>query len=698
MKVSELWLREIVNPPVTTQTWLEQFTQVGIEVDSVDTLVDSQDTIATLKLPPNRGDCLSMEGLAREWAVINDISFCPIDFKIVLPNINDSFPLSITASEVCPRYCGRILQNVNVNVETPSFIKERLEKAGIRSLSPIVDVTNYVMLELGQPMHAFDLAQIDSEIIVRMAKPLETIITLEGKKVVLSENTLVIADKNKPLAIAGIIGGEHSGVNENTKNIFLESAYFNPIQIRQTANRFKLRTESSQRFERGIDYALQTRALERATHLLTQIVGGNVGPIIEYSSIEHLPNPPALTLRANRIEKILGISSKEIDVEAILSRLGMKVTPSTQKSQKNLIPSEREWSIAVPTFRSDLQLEIDLIEELARIHGYQNIPEIMPTLTLEADLIPESVLSLSTIKNILISRGYREVITYSFISPEFNQFLQQEHPPLSLSNPISEDMSIMRESLIPGLLQVLKYNQDRQILRIRCFETGTAFNWEAEEWQEISSIAGLSSNTLLPEQWGTKNEPLDFYDVKNDIEALLGKRLQDTALDGVNEFITFKPMTHPLCHPTQTAEIVLDKKRLGFIGTLHPAVLKALDCQGPVVIFELSLKEVQKEKKLRFREVSKYPAIRRDIAIIVDEKMLAQELISAIVKCVGPLLRDVWVFDVYQGKGIEMGKKSLGFGLLLQHSSRTLVEEEVNTLMKKVIQLLSEQYHAILRE
>lgn len=691
MKVSELWLRTFVNPPVTTQTWLEQFTQAGMEVDSLETVetaetveASGKDTIATLKLPPNRGDCLSMEGLAREWAVINQIPFKTIETPPVLPNIKDSFPLRVLANEACPRYVGRILQNVNVNVETPLWLKERLEKAGIRSVSPVVDVTNYVMLELGQPMHAFDLAEIDSEIVVRMAAVEESLMTLEGKTIILDKNTLVIADKTKPLAIAGIIGGEASGVSEKTKNIFLESAYFNAIQLRQTAQRYKLRTESSQRFERGIDSYLQTRAIERATELLTNIVGGNVGPIIEYSNLEHLPQTLNISLRAARIQEILGISSNEIDVAGILTRLGLTTSPS-----------ENGWQVLVPSSRPDVQLEIDLIEELARIHGYQNIPEVLPSISLEGEPLPENMLPLSTLKNILISRGYREAMTYSFISPESHKLLQQEHAPLTLANPISQDMSVMRESLLPGLLQVLKYNQDRQILRIRCFETGVVFQKEAGAWVEKTVIAGVVSHTLLKEQWGQKADNIDFFDVKNDIEALLAFKKTKPSLE---ESLCFKPMTHPLCHPSQTAEIFLDKKKLGMIGALHPAVLKQLDCVGPVLLFELFLKEVQKIDKLKFREVSKYPAIRRDIAVIVDDKMLAQTLMSAIVKSVGPLLRDIWVFDVYQGRGIDPGRKSIGFGLLLQHPSRTLVEEEVNSLMDKLIRLLKEQYHAILRE
>lgn len=740
MKVSELWLRNIVNPSVSTETWVEQFTQAGIEVDSIEEAEPvneetkpAKDTIITLKVPPNRSDCLSMEGLAREWAAMNKMSFSVPTHEIALPKIKDTFPHSIQAKEACPCYVGRILQNINAQAETPDWLKQRLEKAGLRSLSPVVDVTNYVMLELGQPMHAFDLAKLDSEISVRMATEKETIVTLEGKEVTLNTNCLVIADKSKPLAIAGIMGGELSSVTENTKSIFLEAAYFDPISIRKTSQRYKLRTESSLRFERGIDPLLQVKAMERATELLVKIVGGNAGPLVEQCALEYLPKPRNIFLRRARIAEILGITLEKNDVEGILTRLGMAFTFTSESSTTanasaianasttTQFPTSQSetiiegWEVSVPSFRPDVSLEIDLIEELARIYGYQNIPEAQPFIPLEGQALPESQVSQAKIKDLLISRGYREAITYSFIAPELDQLLQRKEAPLALSNPISQEMSVMRESLLPGLLQALQHNQARQTLRVRLFESGTVFlnvkkdfnrensykassssSSSSDVLQEQSMLAGLASGSRFKEQWGEKTQNVDFFDVKNDIEVLLSLQ-NDSTLDE-KALVQFHAGTHPLMHPGQTATIIVNESIVGYLGALHPSVLKQLDLQGPVILFELSLPAIQTVMRPKFRELSKYPAIRRDIAVLVDEKVLATELKSAIVNCVGSLLRDIWVFDVYQGKGIEPGRKSVAFSLLLQHPSRTLVEDEVNTMITKVVQQLTDKYHAILRE
>lgn len=689
MKVSERWLRSLVNPKVSTQEWVEQFTQAGIEVDSVER-EGSQDTILTLKVPPNRSDCLSMEGLAREWAAMNKMSFTTIKVDSHLPNIKTIFPVSVIAKEACPRYVGRIIQNTNNKTESPSWLKEHLEKAGIRSLSPVVDVTNYVMLELGQPMHAFDLAKLDSEIIVRMAKKNENIVTLDDKKLELDEDTLVIADKTKPLAIAGVMGGEESSVTENTQTLFLESAYFDPVHIRKTGQRYKLRTESSIRYERGIDPYLQVKAMERATELLVKIVGGNVGPLIECGT-EYLSAPITLVLRSSRITEVLGITLERAVIEDLLTRLGIafKTKPESQDTAISV-----NWEISIPSFRPDITLEIDLIEEIARLYGYQNIPEALPNFILAGNKLPEHQIALHKIKDLLISRGYYEAITYSFISPQLHQCLQSEVEPLVLSNPISQDMSIMRESLIPGLLQALYYNQARQNLRVRLFEVGTTFirKKEQKEWEEKSMLGGVASGSVFKEQWGEKTRNIDFFDVKNDVETLLClKNEEDLSL-------RFRSFIHPMLHPGQSAEICLGETVLGYLGALHPALIKQLDLQGPVIVFEMSLQALQTTKRPKFREMSKFPAIRRDIAVIVDEKVLAIELKSAIVNCVGSLLRDVWVFDVYQGKGIEPGRKSMALGLLLQHPTRTLVEEEVNEMMSKIVEQLTHRYQAILRE
>lgn len=686
MKVSELWLRSLNNPKVSTTEWIEQLTQAGIEVDAVEAFPGATeketDTVLTLKVPANRSDCLSMIGVAREWAAINHLPLVEPSLSPVFPTIKDIFPVTLKANEFCPRYVGRILQNINTEAQTPIWLKERLEKAGIRALSPVVDVTNYVMLELGQPMHAFDLANLDSEVIVRMASTKDTLVTLDSKEVTLDDTTLVIADKTKILAIAGIIGGESSAVSEKTKNIFLEAAYFNPISIRKTAQRLKLRTESSLRFERGIDPHLQMKAMDRATELLHQIVGGNVGPMIEQATIKYVPLALTLSLRSDRIHEILGITLKGHEVEDLLTRLGM-----------SYITTKIGWDVLVPSFRPDITLEIDLIEELARLYGFQNIPEASLEITLQGSDIAETQVPLSKLKDILVSRGFCEAITYSFISPESHQWLNRREPALTLSNPISQDMAVMRESLLPGLLQALRYNQGRQQSRARLFETGTVFLQHNSDLQEHAMLGGLVSGTRFKEQWGEKTQNIDFFDIKNDIEALFALK------SGNNQnILSFKTATHPLMHPGQTAEVMFDNLSLGHVGALHPKLLKPLELQGPVFLFEVSLKALQTVQCPGFSDMSKYPAIRRDIAVVVKANVLAAEIKSVIVDCAGPWLRDVWLFDVYQGKGIDPGSKSMALGLLLQHPSRTLVEEEVTTLMSNIVQQLAKQYNAILRE
>lgn len=676
MKISELWLRENLNLKGSLSEVLDQLTQAGIEgeVESA----ENNSKILNLKVPANRGDCLSLQGILRELAVLNNVPFSGLEVSACLAKVSETLPVKVESEKACPRYVGRVIQNISANVTTSHWMKNRLEEADLRSVSPIVDITNYVMLELGQPLHAFDLAKLGPALCVRYATPAERLLTLDGQTVSLSSDTLIIADNQKPLAIAGILGGQESSVTEGTQNIFLEAAYFDPIQIRSTAQKFNIRTESSHRFERGVDPQLQLRAIERATQLILTIAGGNPGPVTEFVNTNYLPEVPKLGLRLSRIKKVLGIAPEQ-EIPNILTRLGMKVETTSSG-----------WEVLPPSFRLDITSEIDLIEEIARVYGYDKIPQTSPVVVFDFPQMAEEEIAAHRFKTALVDRGYDEAITYSFISPEFNQLLGQSQSSLRLKNPISEDFAVMRSSLWPGLLKVIQYNQRRQYSRLRLFEMGLCFTSTLDSLAQKACLGGAVTQAVYPEQWGSKFRPIDFYDVKSDVEALF-------ALTGQAN-VQFEPATQDILHPGQTARIICSSQEVGTLGALHPEILQALELQGPVFLFELYLDPLLHKKQPHFQELSKYPSIRRDIAVLIDKSILAEELKSAIVNCIGNLVREILIFDLYEGKGVEPGRKSMALGLILQHPSRTLVESEVNDLIQKVVVELNEKYQATLRE
>lgn len=680
MKVSELWIRSLIDPPITTAALAEQLTQAGIEIESVEASeLGSDSKVFSLKVPANRGDCLSVEGLVREIAVINALPFNTIEVVTHLPTISEIIPVSIKNPKECPRYVGRIIQNINPRASLPAWLVDRLQDAGIRNVSPVVDILNYVMVELGQPLHAFDLSSLEKEIVVRYAVNGERITTLEGKEVILNSETLIIADSQKPIAIAGIIGGENSAVQNNTQTLFLESAFFDPISIRKSSKRLNIRTESSHRFERGVDPYLQERALERATELLLAIVGGNPSLVVAHVNTSFLPVVEPISLRTGKIKSILGIHPEPEEVKDILTRLGMHCTPNFTGFQ--IIP---------PSYRMDINDEIDLIEEVARIYGFHRIPSANPPVPFEFISLSENTVKVNQFKQVLLARGYYEAITYSFLEPELVKLFSPEDEGLRLANPISEDLSVMRTSLWPGLIKAVQHNQRRQQSRVRLFETGLCFMQEGNSLQQQNRLAGVCSGAWMKEQWGEKSRNVDFFDVKGDVEALFALTKDQT--------LQFEKGVHPALHPGQTAQIVREGKSLGYIGALHPRILKALDIQESLFVFELDLASLRVALLPKAAELSKYPAIRRDIAIIVDKAILATDIKSAIVKKVGKLAREILIFDVYQGPGIAAGSKSVAIGLILQHPSRTLVETEINEVIQELVQTLINQYQATFRE
>ncbi|MDS4029378.1 MAG: phenylalanine--tRNA ligase subunit beta [Candidatus Contendobacter sp.] len=646
---------------------------------SVRELLALEDSIIEIELTPNRGDCLGMEGIAREVATLNRREFRPLPADNVPPVVDAVFPVTLLNPADCPRYVGRVIRGVNPAAETPLWMRERLRRAGVRSLGPLVDVTNYVMLELGQPMHAFDLGRLTNGIEVRRAQPGDRLELLNGVVVEPDAETLLITDQNGPLALAGIMGGEISSCTDATRDVFLESAFFTPASIAGRARRYGLQTDSSYRFERGVDSQLQRRAAERATRLLLDIAGGQPGPIVEAVSPQHLPAEPAIRLRPERLRKLLGMDIPAVEVEEILRRLGMAVAVEVD-----------HWLVAPPSSRFDIALEVDLIEEIARIHGYDRLPGNRPLTRMEMPPRPEGRVALERFKETLTQRGFQEAITYSFVDPAFQRCLDPGRQPLALANPISADLAVMRTSLWPGLLKALVYNQKRQQTRIRLFEHGLNFIPAIDGLRQEPYFAGVAIGSALPEQWGAPARPLDFFDLKADVEALL-------ALSGEPEAFVFVAVPHPALHPGQSARIERAGAAVGWLGALHPRVARELDVEGDAFLFELRLEGVQTARTPMFQELSKFPASRRDLAIVVDESVTVRAIQDCIDRHGGERLREAWLFDVYRGRGIAVGKKSLAFGLILQDFSHNLTDSMVEKTVSGIIAGLAGQFGATLR-
>ncbi|MEW6354558.1 MAG: phenylalanine--tRNA ligase subunit beta [Pseudomonadota bacterium] len=637
------------------------------------------DVSIELGLTPNRGDCLSIAGVAREVAALTQSALHAPAIEPVAHVIKDKFDVAVSAPADCPRYVGRVLRGVNQNAITPLWMQERLRRGGLRSISAVVDVTNYVMLELGQPMHAFDLDKLQGGIQVRHARAGETLTLLDGQTVTLQPGTLLITDHSWPLALAGIMGGLDSAIGPGTTALFLESAFFAPQAVVGRARGYGLHTDSSFRFERGVDPDLPRRAMERATALLLQIVGGQAGPIIEVCSQAHLPARAPVPLRAERLRRVLGADIAPGDVTDILARLNMQ--PVTQP---------QGWQATPPSYRFDIAIEADLIEEIARIHGYNRLPSHHPQAELAMTPQPEAEVNLGRMRQLLADRGYQEIVTYSFVDPAWQRLLDPEHAPLALANPISSDMSVMRTTLWCGLLQTLLYNQKRQQTRLRLFESGLNFIKQDNELKQEMYIAGVMSGNAYPEQWAMPARPADFYDIKADIEAL-------AALTGENNLFRFSPSNHPALHPGQSAQINRDGHAVGWAGALHPAVANELGLHGGIYLFELQFAALAAGSLPKFRELSKFPAIRRDIAVIIDATLPAQAVLDCAAQAAGELLQELQVFDVYQGKGIDLGRKSLALGLTLQASSRTLTDQEADALVSRIITTLNNKFGATLR-
>lgn len=638
------------------------------------------DHLVELGITPNRGDCLSLRGLAREAGVLNRLPVTAPAFDVVPASHQDVLGVSLEAAEACPNYAGRLIRGVNAKAETPLWMTEKLRRSGIRSISPIVDVTNFVLLELGQPMHAFDKARLSGGIVVRQAREGEELALLDGQTVKLRADTLVIADADKALAMAGIMGGQGSAVADDTADIFLESAFFAPLTLAGKARSYGLHTDSSHRFERGVDFALQVEAIERATGLILQICGGAAGPVSVASAAQHLPARDPITLRASRIRQLLGIELPASEVEDILTRLGLKVEWV-----------DGDWRVTPPSWRFDISIEVDLIEELARIHGYDNFPQAIPQAALRLSPRSETLPGEGRLKRLLVDLGWQEAITMSFVEPGLLAKFDPLGKPLALANPISADLSVMRTTLWAGLIKAVQYNQNRQQPRVRLFETGLRFVPGKDGLVQERMLAGVACANLLPELWSNSKNTIDFFDIKGNIESLF-------ALLGASDRVAYKMAEHPALHPGQTAEIVTEGRQLGWVGRLHPRLVDDLGLTGPVYLFEICLDALPEGRLPAVQELSRFPEVRRDIAVLADRHLPADAILAAVREVAGPEMRDCRLFDVYEGQGVADGKRSLAIGMVWQHPERTLQEDEVQGRVEAVVSLLKTRFGVTLRD
>ena len=649
--------------------------------DDIREVLSLEDKSIELDLTPNRGDCLGMRGLAREVGVLTRRDYQEPQFDHALIEHDTELPIEISAQSQCPRYLGRVIRGVNLNSTSPLWLREKLRRSGLRSIDPIVDVTNYVLIELGQPMHAFDYSKLQGGIRVRMAEKDEKLTLLDGKEIVLNPEVLVISDHEKAVAMAGVMGGMETAVSRDTTDVFLECAFFSPLAIAGKARSYGMHTDASHRYERGVDYELQRNAMERATKILTSIVGGEAGPITE--EIGNLPEFPAVDLLFENVGSVLGIDIPVDEIRDILVRLGFTVTNETPQG----------LTVAVPTYRFDVSLEADLIEELVRIYGYENVPTTAGLFKQSLEPISEENVPLRRIRHSLVDLGYQEVITYSFVDPIKSDLISMvsDSEKIVLQNPISNEMSVMRNSLLPGLIDAFRYNANRHQERIRLFESGLVFKRRDGEIVQESWLAGLISGDRMPRSWVNKSVASDFFDIKGDVETLIGlSRLADGYL--------FEKAEHTSMHPGQCARVVdRNENEVGHIGALSPRIAQDLGLDSRIFVFELKLEILQKGVIPIAELLSKFPEVSRDLAIVVASDIPADQILANVKGNAGQFLINSRIFDVYQGDGVEKGEKSIALGLTWQHPSRTLSDEEINTIIYRCVKGLEEQFNANLR-
>jgi phenylalanyl-tRNA synthetase beta chain len=643
---------------------LMELTADAVVGQSIREYLDLDDHLITLKLTPNRSDCLSLHGIAREVSALTGASLQPFPQETFKPTSDRSCNVRVTASAACPRYTGRVIAGVNARASTPAWMVQRLERCGLRGISALVDVTNYVLLELGQPLHAFDLGKLNGDIEVRFARAGESLKLLNEQMVNLQEDMLVIADSKHPVALAGVMGGADSAVDDATTDIFLESAFFVPGVIVGKSRRLGFGSDSAYRFERGVDFTAALTALDRATQLIVDICGGKAGAVTEV--LGSLPARHPVKLRTSRVLRVLGVVMDADEIARILSSLGMVFQRQGE-----------EFLVTPPSYRFDIAIEEDLIEEVARVYGYERIQPAPPQARMT--MLPLSGVQrpLGNLRQALVLRDYQETINYAFVEAEWERDLCGNPSPIALKNPIASQMSVMRSSLLGGLLAVLRTNLARKQSRVRLFEVGGCFVPQADGYKQHERVAGLAYGSASPEQWGAKVRIVDFYDVKGDVEALFAPRV-----------LNFMAVVHPASHPGRSAQIFLGGLAVGWIGELHPQWQQQYDLPQPVVWFEIDQTALMQTTVSRVADVSKFPPVRRDLAVLVDENVAVQTLLEAMRAEKTPNVIDLALFDLYRGNGVEQGKKSLAFRVLLQDTQKTLTDSEIETSITMLVNAL----------
>lgn len=632
------------------------------------------DALFTLKITPNRADCLSLRGIAREVAALTGSELNPVAIHPIMPSHDDFLPVSIEAPQACGRYVGRMITGVNAAAATPDWMKRRLERSGLRSVSVVVDITNYILLEQGQPMHAFDAAKVQGGIHVRMARQDEPLLCLNDKTVKLDPGFLVIADAERALAIAGVMGGTESSVTTETRDIFLESAFFAPDAIAGKSRVLGFGSDASYRYERGVDSKLQHAAIERATQLVLEICGGSAGPVKEV--LGDLPREAVVRVRTDRVNSVLGIKLSTEAIGTILRRLGLDCAA---------LPGG--FAVTSPSFRFDIEIEEDLIEEIARVYGYDAIGAEVPRAGMQMLALPQDRLPRNLLRRKIAARDYQEIVSYAFVDERWEHDFAANADPVRLINPIASQMSVMRSTLIGGLLDVLTGNINRKQPRVRVFEIARVFNKQGDGVvAQPEKLAALAWGARVPEQWGAKTERVDFYDLKADVEALLHPLKAE-----------YRKASHPALHPGRCAEIVLNGEVVGVLGELHPQWVQAYDLPSAPVLCEIDLSALTSVERIHAKPVSKFQPVRRDLALLVDESVEVAAMLATFAEASGPLVSNVALFDVYRGAGVEEGKKSLAFSVMLQDASKTLTDEEVEQAVSVLLDAVTERHAARLR-
>ncbi|MDG1908749.1 MAG: phenylalanine--tRNA ligase subunit beta [Pseudomonadales bacterium] len=661
--------------------------EMGADIRSV---LNLNDAIIDLDLTPNRSDCLGMTGLARETGLINNLDVAELNIEPVNAAIEDTFPVTLSAGEACPRFVSRVIKGIRLDAETPLWMKEKLRRCDVRSIDPVVDVTNYIMLELGQPMHAYDLDKLSGEINVRQSTAEEQVTLLDGQEIKLESDTLLITDKSGAIGIAGIMGGLSTSVTTETTNILFEAAFFAPTSIIGKARTYGMNTDASHRFERGVDWQGQVRAMERATALLLEIAGGEAGPVSNITLEAAFPTVPVVPLRSQRVSRMLGVTIPDAEISETLQRLGFEF-------DLNVSDEGTSWQVTAPPHRFDIAIEADLIEEISRVFGYNNLPVRTPKTHLEMARITETALTEEQIKNQLVALGYQEAITYSFVDAKMEHLIDPTNDPISLANPLSAEMTVMRTSLWSGLLKSLIYNLNRQQQRVRLFETGLRFlqapNQDGLVMDNISQekmLSGVICGPVRTESWNNATQDVDFFDVKGDLQSVL-------RLTGLEEEFSFSSGEHAALHSGQTALIQRQGSTIGVLGLLDPRVQKKLGIETAVYLFELKLSEIAPKRVPFVEKLSKYPEVRRDLAFLFDQSVDAAEIVGCVESTANETLKNLKLFDVYQGKGIDPNRKSVALGLTFQDVSRTLTDEEINVSIGEIVAALEKNLDANLR-